>query len=208
MRRSPCRNSFGAGTYPPSPCTARYDCCGFVCGVVVLKDVPRSVERTLASATIATIRSVEWIAKLVDTAREQRQSRRLPFRCAAFDEVSESDPSVSMKLLKNAMNFSRPVACIASFNAGFDCFSAAVRKVRARGAGIGTIRQFLCQLRHVTVVIVSAAHVDQFSVCCWCSTTSMAVASGTNGDAGHCSRERRFRPHLRPRRRWLGQLPV
>jgi hypothetical protein len=69
----------------------------------------------------------------------------------------------------------------------FDCFSAAVRKVCARGTrDRNDLIKFLCELRHVAVVVISAAHVDQlFGLLLNCSDDfGVAVAGRTNGDAG------------------------
>src|SRR5687768_7508961 len=73
------------------------------------------------------------------------------------------------------------------FQCSFDGFSAAVCEVRSRRRLNRNNRiELLCELRHVTVVVIGAAHVNQL-LCLLLDGANyfgMAMSGGADGDAG------------------------
>ena len=134
-----------------------------------------SAERVAIDVRIRHVNHVEHLALETDPLRDPGRSER------------KRSQRASMKAAKERDEFLASGCVHRQFQSGLDSFSAAVRKVRARRTSHRhNLVQLLGQLRHLAIVVIGAAHVNQLRglILNCLHDFGMAVTGGTDGDAG------------------------
>src|SRR6185369_8306642 len=123
------------------------------------------VERALTRATITTVSRTEWITKLV-RIRHVHDVERLSLEtfalCCFRRRQRKRAEGSSVKTVEEPDELFTTSRVHRELECSLDCLSTAVGEVRAGRRLHGHDRvEFLGELRHVTIIVISAAHVDQ-----------------------------------------------